>query len=425
MAMTVGADGAMVGRVGSDHFDTLETRAPEEREAALMAALPEQVAFAIAKAPYYGRVLAGVDPRPIVSREALAQLPVTRKSELIALQQDDPPFGGLAALAPGALARLFVSPGPIHDPEPHGRDPWRTARGLHAAGFRTGDVALNCFSYHFTPAGSMFETGLHAIGAAVIPAGTGNTELQAHAIAHYRPRGYVGTPDFLRVILEKADALGLKTTSIEIGHVTAGPLLPDAVAFYESRGIRVLQSYGTADVGIVAYQTPPRDGLVVNEEVVVEIVHPGTGEPVPDGEVGEVLVTPFDRTYPLIRFATGDLSAFMPGRSACGRTNRRLKGWMGRADQTAKVKGQFIYPHQIAEVARRHPEVAKLRLVIGRETGADALTLRCEPSGPAEGLAGAIAESFQGVAKLRVRVDLVEPGSLPTDGKVIEDTRMG
>lgn len=407
----------------SDFYDQLETRSPDQREAELFAALPAQIAHARANAPYFARVLADVDPASIRDRAALAQLPVTRKSDLIALQKDTPPFGGLAAVAIGQLARVFASPGPIHDPEPHGTDPWRSARALHASGIRGGDLVQNCFAYHLTPAGSMFETGAHALGAAVIPAGTGNTEMQAQVAAQLKPRAYIGTPDFLKIILEKGDELGLDLSSITIGHVAGGPFLPDARAFYDGRGIAVYQSYGTADLGIVAYETPARAGLVVEEGAIVEIVRPGTGDPVPEGEVGEVVVTIFNKAYPLVRFATGDLSAVLPGASPCGRTNMRLKGWMGRADQTTKVKGMFVHPQQVAEVVRRHPQVARARLVVGRQDANDTMTLRCETADSAAALASALRETLASVTKLKGTVEFVAPGTLPNDGKVIDDTR--
>lgn len=407
----------------TEFYDDLETRSPDRREAELFAALPDQIAHAKAKAPYFSRLLAEVDPASIRDRAALAALPVTRKSDLIALQKEAPPFGGLTAVAIGELARVFASPGPIHDPEPHGKDPWRSARALFASGFRKGDLAHNCFAYHLTPAGSLFETGAHALGCAVIPAGTGNTELQAQTIATLKPRGYIGTPDFLKIILEKGDELGLDCSSVKIGNVSGGPYLPDARAFYEARGLDVYQSYGTADLGIVAYETPARSGLVVNEDVIVEIVRPGTGDPVPEGEVGEVVVTLFCRAYPLLRFGTGDLSAVLPGQSACGRTNIRLKGWLGRADQTTKVKGMFVHPSQVAEVVRRHPEVRKARLVVGRADVNDTMTLRCEVAESGDALAAAVRETLATVTKLRGVVEFVEPGALPNDGKVIEDAR--
>ncbi len=407
----------------TDFYDDLETRSSDQREAELFAALPAHLAHAKAAAPHFTRILAEVDPAAIRDRAALATLPVTRKSDLIALQQAAPPFGGLAAVEIGRLARVFASPGPIHDPEPHGKDPWRSARALFASGFRAGDLAHNCFAYHLTPAGSMFETGAHAIGCAVIPAGTGNTETQAQVIAHLKPRGYIGTPDFLKIILEKADALGLDGSSIRIGNVSGGPYLPDARAFYEARGVDVYQSYGTADLGIVAYETPARAGLVVDEGAIIEIVRPGTGDPVAEGEVGEVVVTIFNPAYPLIRFATGDLSAVLPGISPCGRTNMRLKGWMGRADQTTKIKGMFVHPSQIADVLRRHPQVGKARLVVGRQDASDTMTLRCEAAESGEALAAAIRDSLTAITKLKGVVEFIAPGGLPNDGKVIDDAR--
>lgn len=405
-----------------DFYDVLEIRSPDEREAALMAALPEQIALAQRRAPAYADLLEGVDALAVASRAALARLPVTRKSDLVHLQRTAPPFGGFTATEPGALARIFTSPGPIFDPEGRRPDYWRFARALHATGLRAGDILHNCFAYHFTPAGSMLESGAHAIGAAVFPAGTGNTELQARAVATVRPRAYAGTPDFLKVVLEAGDTLGLDMGSIRIGHVTGGAFLPDVKAFYAERGITVLQSYGTADLGLVAYESAARDGLILDEHVIVEILRPGTPDPVPDGEVGEVVVTVLNRDYPLVRFATGDLSAFMPGTSPCGRTNRRIRGWMGRADQTAKVKGMFVHPHQVAEILKRHPECGKGRLVIDRDAGADVMILRVEAM-EREGLAAAIGETLTTVTKLRGRVELVPPETLPNDGRIIDDRR--
>lgn len=411
---------------GSDFFDDLERRDPEIRAAAQLEAVRAQIAHAKAHAPYYAEALAGIDPAEVRERAELAALPVTRKADLIALQARTPPFGGLATVAVGSLARLYLSPGPLHDAEPHGPDPWHAARALYATGFRNGDVIQNCFSYHLTPAGSIFETGAHALGCAVIPAGTGNTEQQVQAIAGYRPRAYAGTPDFLKIILEKADALGVDTGCIRLGHVSAGPFLPDVKRFYAERGIDVYESYATADLGVIAYQTRACEGLVVDEAVLVEIVRPGTGDPVAEGEIGEVLVTTFEPAYPLIRFATGDLSAVLSGPSPCGRTNLRLKGWMGRADQTTKVKGMFVHPHQVAEVVRRHPEIAKARLVVGRAEGSDTMTLHCAVAAPeaqGAGFADQVAASLQQVTKLRGRVVLCGAADLANDGKVIEDAR--
>ena len=407
-------------------YDALETRDAETREAALMAALPEQVALAQRRAPAYGAALGDVEPADVTSRAALARLPVTRKSDLPNRQSAAPPFGGYTSVAPGELHRIFASPGPIYDPEgkgPGGRDYWRSARALFATGLRPGDVLHNCFSYHFTPAGVMFETGAHAIGCAVVPAGVGNTELQARAIADIRPQAYVGTPDFLQVILEKADALDLDCGSVRLAHVSGGPFLPPQKVFYESRDIAVFQSYGTADLGLIAYESPSREGLIVDEGVIVEIVRPGTGDPVADGEVGEVVVTSFSREYPLLRFATGDLSAVLAGPSPCGRSNMRIKGWLGRADQTTKIKGMFVHPEQIAEVLKRHPEAGKARLVVDNPGDGDTMVLSVEAGSDESGLATAMADTLQSVTKLRGTVEIVSPGGLPNDGKVIDDIR--
>ncbi|WP_114376903.1 phenylacetate--CoA ligase family protein [Elioraea thermophila] len=407
----------------AEHFDALETRDPEERERALMRALAAQVAHAKANTPHYARLLAEVDPETVRSREALARLPLTRKSELIALQAQRPPFGGLAALPPSGLKRLFVSPGPIYDPQGDSPDYFRFARALFACGIRRGMLVHNTFAYHFTPAGFMFDEAARALGCPVIPAGPGNTELQARAIAHYRPAAYVGTPDFLKTILEKADELGLDASSIRYGHVTAGPFLPSLRAWYAERGLTVLQSYGTADLGLVAYETEAREGLILDEHVIVEIVRPGTGDPVPEGEVGEVVVTLLSEAYPLIRFATGDLSAILPGLSPCGRTNARIRGWLGRADQATKVKGQFVRPEQVAELARRFPDLGRLRLVVEHANGTDAMTLHAESPAPSPDLEARLAEALQAVMRLRGGVALHPPGTLPNDGKVIDDRR--
>ena len=403
-------------------YDALETRDPQEREQALMAALPEQVALAKRRSPAYGTLLADIDPFAVDTRQALARLPVTRKSALPALQHADPPFGGLTAVPTGELLRIFASPGPIYDADAAGTDVWHTARALYASGFRRGDILQNCFSYHFTPAGVMFETGAQALGCPVIPAGVGNTDLQAQVMATVRPRGYTGTPDFLKPILEKADALELDVSALRLAHVTGGALFPPLKAFYADRGIDVFQSYGTADVGVIAYETEAHEGLVVDEAVIVEIVRPGTGDPVPDGEVGEVLVTTFSRHYPLLRFATGDLSAVLPGVSPCGRTNMRIRGWLGRADQTTKVRGMFVHPEQVAEVLTRHG-LTKGRLVVDNPGGADGMVLMAEADGPAGGLVDALAATLHDVTKLRGTVEVLSPGGLPNDGKVIEDRR--
>ena len=334
-----------MGARESSHYDALETRDPQRREADDMARLPRQLGLA-RRSPYYGELLKEFDLDRVDSREALARLPVTRKSDLHDLQKARPPFGGLEATPASGLARIFMSPGPIYDPEGRRPDFWQSARTLHAAGFRKGDVVLNCFSYHLTPAGSMFETGLHHLGCAVIPGGTGQTEMQARVIADLKPVGYVGTPSFLKIILEKCDELGLPATSLKRAIVSGEAFMPAVREFMKARDVDCYQAYGTADLGLIAYETSAREGLVVSENLVVEIVRPGTGDPVSPGEVGEVVVTAFNDDYPLVRFATGDLSAVLPGKSPCGRTNMRIKGWMGRADQTTKVKGLFVHPHR-------------------------------------------------------------------------------
>jgi phenylacetate-CoA ligase len=403
-------------------YDALETRDPGERERDLFARLPAQLAHAKARSAHYGHALAAIEPRDIGSREALARLPVTRKSELAALQEATPPFGGLNATPPAALSRIFMSPGPIFDPEGRGADYWHAARPLFAAGFRRGDVALNCFSYHLTPAGSMMESGLHHLGCAVIPGGVGQTEMQALAIARLAPSGYVGTPSFLKLILEKCDELGLPARSMRRALVSGEAFLPPVRAFLADRGIEAFQAYGTADLGMVAYETPAREGLVVNEDMIVEIVRPGTGEPVPDGEVGEVVVTGFNADYPLVRFATGDLSAILPGASPCGRTNARIRGWMGRADQATKVRGMFVHPQQVAEVLRRHG-LARGRLVVENEAGEDRMTLHVEGEGAGSDLVRSLEATLREVMKLRGAIAWRPAGSLPNDGKVIEDAR--
>jgi len=404
----------------SDYYDDLETRDAGAREAAQFADLRSQIVNARENAPYFANSLASVDVEAITDRTALASLPVVRKSDLLDFQAGDPPFGGLAAEAPGNLARIFQSPGPIYDAEGHGRDPWRTARAFYAAGFRAGEVVHNTFAYHLTPAGVMVETGAHAIGCAVIPAGTGNTELQVRAIADIRPAGYAGTPSFLKALLEKGAEQGADLSSLTKAAV-AGEALPSSLrAEIAGMGVAVVQWYGTADLGLIAYESAGGEGLIVDEGVIVEIVRPGTGDPVAEGEVGEVVVTTSNRTYPLIRFATGDLSAVMTGTSPCGRTNVRLKGWMGRADQTTKVKGMFVHPSQVADVVKRHPEVARARLVVDQEDGKDVMTLMCET---AESDTQAIADTLQAVTKMRGRVEVATPGSLPNDGKVIDDVR--
>jgi len=400
-------------------YDDLETRDPARRERELFGALPALVAHAQANAPYFARLLEGVDAARLGDRAALARLPVTRKSDLHEMQKAAMPFGGLNATPVSGLARIFVSPGPIYDPEGRGADFWRTARSLFAAGLRPGDLAINCYSYHLTPAGSMFETGLHKLGCAVIPGGVGQSETQVRAIADLKPVAYVGTPSFLKVLLEKADELKVDISCLRKAAVYGEAFLPPVREALAARGIEAFQAYGTADLGIVAYETASRAGLVLDESIIVEIVRPGTGDPVTEGEVGEVVVTTLNRDYPLVRFATGDLSAVLAGPSPCGRTNIRIKGWMGRADQTTKVRGLFVHPHQLAEALKRHAGVKRARLTVGNEGGDDIMTLSCEGAGDAE----AIAASVRDVTKLRCAVVFVAVGSLANDGKVIEDVR--
>ncbi|MFW6076779.1 MAG: phenylacetate--CoA ligase family protein [Hyphomicrobiales bacterium] len=407
----------------SEHYDSLETRNPAARQRALLRRLPRLLARSVAHAPGWARHLAGVDPAAVTSREALAELPVLRKPELKQMQADDPPFAGFAIEDSARFRRIFMSPGPIFEPMGGGRDPWRTARALFAAGFRPGDVVHNAFAYHLTPGGFILDAGARALDCAVVPAGIGNTEQQVEAIAQLRPVGYCGTPDFLKVLLDKADELRLDASSITRALVSGGALFPSLRQAYAERGVRVLQCYVTADVGLIAYESDAMEGMIVDEHVIVEIVRPGTGEPVADGEVGEVVVTNFNPVYPMIRLATGDLSAVLPGRSPCGRTNMRIRGWLGRADQTAKVKGMFVHPSQVAEIATRHEELARLRLVVGRRDEQDVMTLQAECGQPDPGLAGAVEATLQAVCKVRGSVELVAPGSLPNDGKVIADER--
>jgi len=401
---------------GVDLQDPLESREPAARERDLFARLPGQIALAKSKSPYYAELFRAIDPAAISSRAALARLPLTRKSQLTALQRARLPFGGLNATAPSGLARILMSPGPIYDPEGRRPDYWRAARALRAAGFRAGHVAINCFSYHLSPAGTMFETGLHHLGCCVIPGGVGNTEQQAHAVADLQPDGYVGTPSFLKILLEKCDELALAAASIKRAVVSGEAFMPPVREFMKTRGVECFQAYGIGDLGVIAYETDAREGLVLDEDLILEIVRPGTGDPVDDGEVGEVVVTPFNPDYPLVRFATGDLSAVLPGPSPCGRTNTRIKGWMGRADQTTKVRGLFVHPHQVAEVLRRHG-LARGRLVVENDAGEDRMTLRVECATAPAG----IESTLRDVLKLRGEIECVE--ALPNDGRVIEDLR--
>lgn len=415
----------------SAYYDLLETRSAEAREGALMAALPALVARASANARGWRARLRGVDPQAISSRKALAQLPVLRKSDLKALQEQDPPFGGLTTVEPGRLGRLFMSPGPIFDPEGAREDPWRTTRALYAAGIRPGHVVQNCFGYHLTPGAWMVDGAARRLGCAVIPAGTGQTEQQIELIRRFRPDAYTGTPSFLRIIVEKAQELALDVSNLKRALLAAEALPPSLRSWFHQQGIEtVLQWYGTADVGLIAYESSAMDGMILDEELILEIVRPGTDEPVRDGEVGEVVVTSFNPEYPLIRFGTGDLSAVLPGISPCGRTNVRIRGWLGRADQTAKVRGMFVHPGQVAEIVRRVPAAGRARLVVEGEMANDRMTLKCEvdaaqlaAAGGGAALAARLADAIREITKLRGEVELLDPGSLPNDGKVIEDAR--
>ncbi len=419
-----------MGTAQATYFDALETRPPAQREAALMAALPGVIAHARANGPAYAAILGDTMPASIDSRAALAKLPVTRKSELIerqkASRERGDPFGGFATIGwrprKGAV-RVFASPGPIYEPEGEGPDYWRGARAFYAAGFRAGDLVHNSFSYHLTPAGSMMETAAHALGCTVFPGGVGNTELQLQAVSELQPQGYVGTPSFLKIMVDKATEHGIALNSLRRALLSGEAFPPSLRDWLAARGITGYQCYATADLGLIAYETEAREGLVLDEHVIVEIVRPGTNDPVPDGEVGEVVVTTLNRDYPLIRFGTGDLSAVMPGHCPTGRTNTRIRGWMGRADQTAKVRGMFVHPSQVAAIARRHPEVHRARLVVSGEMANDLMTLKVEVNGRPDGLDARIAESVRDVTKLRADVEFSEPGSLPNDGRVIEDAR--
>ncbi len=404
-------------------YDSLETRAPSEREAALLARLPQHIAHAKARSAYFARLLADVDAAAVDSRSALAKLPVTRKHQLLELQKAEKPFGGLNATPVAGLGRVYSSPGPIYDPEGTGSDWWRFARAFHAAGFRAGDLIHNTFSYHFTPAGFMVDGAARRLGCCVFPAGIGQTEMQVQAIADLRPACYVGTPSFLRIILEKADELKADVSSLKRAVVSGEAFLPAQKTLFAERGVDAYQAYASADLGLIAYESEARQGMIADEDLILEIVRPGTIDPVREGEVGEIVVTSFNPDYPLIRFGTGDLSAVLPGASPCGRTNTRIRGWMGRADQTTKVKGMFVHPEQVAEVMRRHPEVTKARLVVTNADGTARMTLHCEANDRGHALANEIAASIREVTKLRGEVNFVAAGTLANDGKVIEDAR--
>ena len=412
----------------SERYDSLETRDPAVREKALLTALPAQIAHAKKHAPGFSRILADIDPQSVTSRAALARLPVTRKSDLADLQKQQPPLGGLNATPLNQLAKIFVSPGPVYEPQGASANWWRSARALFAAGFRSGDLVVNTFAYHFTPAGSMMESGALALGCTVVPTGIGQTEMQVSTIADLRISAFVGTPSFLKLILDKADELKADIGCLKKAMV-GGEYLPPALRkTLGERGIRVMQSYATADLGLLAYESALPDGsitegMILDEDLLLEIVRPGTGDTVAAGEVGEVVITTFNPDYPLIRFGTGDLSAMLSGASPCGRTNVRIKGWMGRADQTTKVRGMFVTPKQVSEIVRRHPEIVKARLVVAGEAGNDSMTLRCEANSQSVGRKEELIASIRDVTKLRGDIEFVAAGSLPNDGKVIDDTR--
>ncbi|QRG08136.1 phenylacetate--CoA ligase family protein [Xanthobacter dioxanivorans] len=406
------------------HYDSSETRDREAREKALFTGLAAQIAHAKAKSAYFGALFKDVEPEAITSRQALAALPVTRKSDLLEIQPRSYPFGGLNATPPGKLARIFMSPGPIYDVEGHGADFWRFGRALFAAGFRAGDIVHNSFSYHLTPAGSMIEGGAHALGCAVVPGGVGQTDLQLRAIADIRPQGYGGTPSFLKILVDKARQTGTDISSLKKALVTGEAFLPPHRAELRAAGITARQCYGTADLGLVAYESEAEEGLIVDEGCLVEILRPGTGDPVEsEGEVGEVVVTLFEADYPLVRFATGDLSAVLPGLSPCGRTNVRLRGWMGRADQVTKIRGMFVHPVQVTAAVKKHPAVAKARLVVDRAGDADDMLLEIEVQDAAALSQEGLLEDLRAATKLRGRLAVLAPGTLPADAKTIEDRR--
>ena len=413
----------------TDFFDALETRSSAEREAALMAELPRHIAHAQRHTAAFGQILAGVDAASITSREALSRLPVTRKSELLELQKasraaDGDAFGGFSSLVRGpGMSRIFASPGPIYEPEGATANYWRSARAMYAAGFRAGDLVHNAFSYHMTPGAFILEAGALAVGCTVFPAGTGQTEQQLQAMVDLKPDAYTGTPSFLRILLEKAREMGVNLSSLKKASVGGEACPPSLTAWFREQGVEVYQTYATADLGLVAYETPAREGLVLEEHVIVEIVRPGTGDPVPEGEVGELVVTSLNPAYPLIRFGTGDLSAVLPGACPTGRTAPRIKGWMGRADQTTKVRGMFVHPSQVAEVLKRFPAMLKARLVVSGEMANDQMCLRVESSQHGDELRSQIEAATRDVTKLRCTVEFVAPGELPNDGKVIEDAR--
>ena len=409
--------------LGSEYYDELEVRDPDEREILLFEALGRHLRATKEDSTYFGELFKDIGPGDVKSRADLPKLPITRKSDLPEIQKNDPPLAGMTNMAPSNFLRLFQSPGPTYEPEAEGKDWWRLGRAMYAAGIRPGDIIHNTFSYHLTPAGMMVEAGARAIGCTVVPAGTGQTDQQIQAITHLRPSAFTGTPSFLKILLDKAALQGANVKSLKKA-VVSGEALPEALRKeFKGHGMRVLQAYVTADLGLIAYESKAMEGLIVDDRIIVEIVRPGTGDPVTEGEIGEVIVTSLNREYPLIRFATGDLSSAMGGLSPCGRTGMRLTGWKGRADQSTKVKGMFVTPGQIAEVVKRHPEIVRARLVVDQRDGADTMTLLCETTEGGDALADAIAQTLQGLCNLKGSVQLAKPGSLPADGVVIEDKR--
>jgi len=418
------------------YYEEREAAGVAEREAELFSRLPEALRLARQRASAIAQQLQGVEPDDVRDRKSLATIPVIRKSELLEAQlarrkaAPDPGqaereriFGGFSTIGWGEAARVFASPGPIYEPESRRRDYWGFARALYAAGFRGGDLVYNCFSYHFTPAGSMMETAAHALGCTVFPGGVGQTEQQLQAMVDLQPAGYTGTPSFLRILLEKAQETGVSLASLKRCLFSGEAFPPSLREWFHDHGIDGYQAYGTADLGMIAYETQAREGLVVNEDLLLEIVRPGTGHPVPEGEVGEVVVTTLNPDYPLLRFGTGDLSAILPGESPCGRRNLRIRGWLGRADQTTKVRGLFVHPGQVAQVVARHPDVLRARLVVAGAVGRDTMLLRIEVPEAADGLAESVANTVREITKLRAEVECLAPGTLPNDGKVIDDVR--
>lgn len=407
----------------SEFFDERDTQTATDREAALFARLPAFLEKVKAGASGWADYLKDVDPSTITDRAALASVPVLRKSHLQACQKAQPPFGGFVMGDPSQWNRVFMSPGPIWEPQGMAADPWRGARALHAAGFRKGDIVHNAFAYHMTPGGFILDESARALGCAVFPAGVGNTEVQVEAMAMLKPSAYIGTPDYLKVILDKADAMGVKLDSVKKAMVSGGALFPSLREDYKSRGVETYQCYATADLGVIAYETSSLEGMMVNEDIIVEIVRPGTDEPVAPGEVGELVVTCFSETYPLIRFGTGDLSALMDGTSSCGRTGMRIKGWMGRADQRCKIKGMFVDPAQINVLLKRFDSVDRLRLIVSRAEEQDVMTLQVATSDQTDAFQKEMGEALKDVTKLKGVVNLVPAGSLPNDGQVIVDER--